>query len=236
MVRKLRVAIDCRIDNPQQGIGTALLAFAKALSDSGNENQEYTFIVRENVRDWLAPYVYGPCTLTGIPEPTFSAMKASLRRIAPLRLIKAKLANKVRPIPVSDGYVESQRFDIVHFPTQTAYKAGLPTIYQPHDLQHLHYPQFFPETEVAQREREFRAFFHRATYICVQTEWTKQDLICHYEVARKRSWWFHGARYSRPTGIRRLERFGLRLASMLFLLVFSSTQRSPGPIRITRSF
>jgi glycosyltransferase involved in cell wall biosynthesis len=186
MVRKLRVAIDCRIDNPQQGIGTALLAFAKALSDSGRENQEYTFIVRENVRDWLAPYVYGPCMLKGIPEPAFSAIKASLRRIGPLRSIKKKMANKIPPIPVSDGYVESQRFDVVHFLTQTAYKTDLPTIYQPHDLQHLHYPQFFPEAEVAQREREFRAFFDRAAYICVQTEWTKQDLICHYEVAREK--------------------------------------------------
>jgi glycosyltransferase involved in cell wall biosynthesis len=186
MVRKLRVAIDCRIDNPQQGIGTAALALAKALSDSGNESQEYTFIIRDSVRDWLAPYIYGPCKLTCIPEPMFSGLKASLRRIPALRLLKKKLRNKLPSIPVSDGHVESGRFDVVHFPAQTAYLTDLPTIYQPHDLQHLHYPQFFPEAEVAQREREFRAFFQQASYICVQTEWTRQDLIRHYDVASEK--------------------------------------------------
>jgi glycosyltransferase involved in cell wall biosynthesis len=190
MVRKLRVAIDCRIDNPQQGIGTALLALAKALSDSGNEKQEYTFIVRESVRDWLSPYIYGSCKLACIPQPMVSAVKASLRRIPPVRFIKKKLRDnlpsKLPPIPVSDGHVESQKFDVVHFPAQTAYLTDLPTIYQPHDLQHLHYPQFFPENEVTQREREFRAFFQQAAYICVQTEWTRQDLIRHYDVAAEK--------------------------------------------------
>jgi len=71
MNRKLRIAVDCRIEDSQQGVGTAVLALAKALSDSNIEDQEYTFIVREDMRDWLAPYVYGPCRLVGIPVSTF---------------------------------------------------------------------------------------------------------------------------------------------------------------------
>jgi glycosyltransferase involved in cell wall biosynthesis len=180
MNRKLRIAVDCRIEDSQQGVGTAVLALAKALSDSNIEDQEYTFIVREDMRDWLAPYVYGPCRLVGIPVSKFSTVKAALRWIAPLRFIWHKLRGRMAQIPVSDGYVETQQFDVVHFPTQAAYLTELPSIYQPWDLQHLHYPQFFSKADFGLRERYYRAFCDRASYVCVQAEWTRQDVIKHY--------------------------------------------------------
>jgi glycosyltransferase involved in cell wall biosynthesis len=180
MDRKLRIAVDCRIENSQQGVGTAVLALAKALSDSKVADQEYTFIVREDMHGWLAPYVYGPCKLVGIPASKLSTMKAAFRWIAPLRFIWSKLRRRMAHIPVSDGYVESQQFDVVHFPTQAAYLTELPSIYQPWDLQHLHYPQFFSKTEFVLREKYYRAFCTRASYVCVQAEWTKKDVIKRY--------------------------------------------------------
>ena len=183
MTRKLRIAIDCRIADPKQGIGTAVLSLTKAFSDSDITSQEYTFIVRENMKEWLAPYVYGPCKLECIPESTRSTVKAALRRIAPLRFIWQKVLAETSYVPVSDGYVETHQFDVVHFPTQAAYLTELPSIYQPWDLQHLHYPEFFTKTEYALRETRYRAYCDRAAYVCVQTEWTKQDVISHFEIA-----------------------------------------------------
>jgi glycosyltransferase involved in cell wall biosynthesis len=184
MARKLRVAIDCRIADSHQGVGTAVLALAKSLSDSDITSQEYTFIVHENKIDWLAPYVSGPCRLIGIPRSTFSSAKAALKKVAPLRFLWRKFGSVIAHVPVSDGYVESQKFDVVHFPTQVAYLTELSTIYQPWDLQHLHYPQFFSENDFAQRERQYRAFCDGASYVCVQAEWTKQDLITQYGIAQ----------------------------------------------------
>ena len=180
MDRKLRIAVDCRIENSQQGVGTAVLALAKALSDSTVADQEYTFIVREDMLEWLAPYIYGPCKLAGVPASTFSSVKASLRWIAPLRFLWRKVRSRTAHIPVSDGYVEAQHFDVVHFPTQTAYLTDLPSIYQPWDLQHLHYPEFFSQSEIMLRERKYRAFCERASCVCVQAEWTKLDVVKHY--------------------------------------------------------
>jgi glycosyltransferase involved in cell wall biosynthesis len=178
--RKLRIALDCRIENSQQGIGTAVLSLAKALSDSKVADQEYTFIVREDMLQWLAPYTYGPCKLAGVPASTYSTVKAALRWIAPLKFLWHKVRGRVAPIPVSDGYVEDHQFDVVHFPTQMAYLSHLPSIYQPWDLQHLHYPGFFSESEFSLRERYYRAFCERASCVCVQAAWTKQDVIDHY--------------------------------------------------------
>jgi glycosyltransferase involved in cell wall biosynthesis len=180
MDRKLRIAVDCRITNSQQGVGTAVITLAKALSDSKIVDQEYTFIVRGDMQGWLAPYVYGPCRLVGIPNSSFSKMKTALRWIAPLRFLWNKLRGGMTRVPVSDGYVESQQFDIVHFPTPAAYLTALPSIFQPQDLQHLHYPQFFSKAVFASREKCYRAFSDRASYVCVQAEWTRLDVIKHY--------------------------------------------------------
>ena len=186
MARKLRIAIDCRITDSRQGVGTAVLALARALSDSNAVNQEYTFIVRESLRQWLAPYIGGPCRLAGIPEPPISTVKNVLRHIAPLRYIYHQYCDRTAYAPVSDGFVESQNFDVVHFVTQVAYLTKLPSIYQPHDLQHLHYPQFFSKSDFAQRERLYRAFCAQASYVCVQAEWTRQDVVRQYGIAKEK--------------------------------------------------
>jgi glycosyltransferase involved in cell wall biosynthesis len=168
------------------GVGTAVLALAKAFSDSNIDNQRYTFIVREDMRDWLAPYIYGPCTLSGIPATRGSVLKTLLGRIAPLKFIWQKVRGGVGHIPISDGYIESERFDIVHFPTQMAYLTDIPSIYQPWDLQHIHYPQFFSKTDFALRERYYRTFCDRATFVSVQAEWTRQDVINCYGIASEK--------------------------------------------------
>jgi len=184
--RKLRIAIDCRIGDSHLGIGTAVLALAKALSDSKIAEQEYTFIVREDMRDWLDPYIYGPCRLAGIPESGLSILKKTLRGIAPLRFLWHRAHRTLAHVPVSDGYVESHNFDLVHFPTPLGYLTDLPSIYQPWDLQHLHYPQFFSQTEFDQRERHYRSLCERATWVCVQSEWTRRDIMERYELATER--------------------------------------------------
>ncbi len=182
----IRVAIDCRIGDPRQGVGTAVLALAKALSSSRSANQEYTFIVREPLRAWLSPYVQGACKLKGIPEPGISKVKAALRWATPLRHVWRKIHDRVTSVPVTNGFIESEGFDLVHFPTQAAYLTNIPSIYQPWDLQHLHYPEFFPKAVFAQRELEYRAFCLQVACVCVQAEWTKRDVIDRYQISREK--------------------------------------------------
>jgi glycosyltransferase involved in cell wall biosynthesis len=232
MAGKLRVAIDCRIGDPMQGIGTAVLALAKALSDSGAAKQEYTFIVRAGLRDWLAPYIYGPCKLEAIPDPVrepmpvqakslLSPVKAALRQIQPLRRAWHKLRGAgnsavIEQVPARDHYAEALGFDLVHFPTQLGYVTELPTIYQPWDLQHLHYPQFFSSAEMEWREKMYRTCCARASYVCVQTAWTKQDVVRNYDIPEEKvvviPWGCAFDAYARPSKEERLatiERFHL---------------------------
>jgi len=180
--RKLRIAIDCRIEDARQGIGTAVIALAKALSESRNVGQEYTFILREGMHDWLSPYVYGPCRSVRVPLSSLQKAKKNFRWITPLRYLWQKAGGGIGQVPLSDGYVEAQGFDLVHFPTQLAYIAGIPSIYQPWDLQHLHYPEYFSKRDFDLRELRYRSFCDQATYVCVQSDWTRGDVVKQYGI------------------------------------------------------
>jgi glycosyltransferase involved in cell wall biosynthesis len=184
--RKLRIALECRVEDPRSGVGSAILTLAHALSRSTIQDQEYTFIVNAATKEWLEPFIFGPCRLVAKEKPKASTLKNIFGNIAPLRTLWRGLRASFFPIAKSDGYVESEHFDLVHFVTPVAYRTTCPTIYQPHDLQHRHYPQFFTKTEYVRRERTYRAFCNQAMRVCVQTEWTRQDLIKQYGIAAEK--------------------------------------------------
>lgn len=86
----------------------------------------------------------------------------------------------------SDGTIEKAKIDVMHFPLQDAFTTKVPFIYQPHDLQHLHYPQYFSESAIARRERVYRDFCARAELASVATSWGKHDLVEKYEIQERK--------------------------------------------------
>jgi len=82
----------------------------------------------------------------------------------------------------SDGTIERARIDVIHFLHQSAFLTRVPSIYQPHDLQHLHLPQFFPSWQRMDREVRYRAFCAQARLVVVMSTWGKADLIRQYNL------------------------------------------------------
>jgi len=184
---KLRIAIDCRINDPQQGVGRAVIALAGALSASSMYEQEYTFVVREDVSEWIRPHIFGPsrCETVSVPRSLRSRLKRELKAVPGVESIWNGIRSHSKRtvcVPASDGFLESRDFDIVHFPTQGAFLTKIPSIYQPWDLQHVHFPEFFSDTEIESREKLYRAFCRQAKYVCVQTEWGKNDLVESFSI------------------------------------------------------
>ena len=70
----------------------------------------------------------------------------------------------------------------MHFPTQTFTLCALPTIFNPHDLQHFHYPQFFTPSELVIRDM-FRAACHFSNTVVVGSEWIKKDVVRQFGVS-----------------------------------------------------
>jgi glycosyltransferase involved in cell wall biosynthesis len=107
--------------------------------------------------------------------PVFDLVRSVQSRLEPDRF-------RWPEVQLSDGFFESLGCDVLHFPSQRFILAAVPSIYTPHDLQHLHYPQFFTPLELARRETVYPAGCHFAHTVIAGTQWIKDDISRQYSV------------------------------------------------------
>jgi glycosyltransferase involved in cell wall biosynthesis len=190
---KLKICVNARIE-PQKagGVSQFIIGLASGLSQLTDGEEEYHFLVYPDDHEWLRPYLQGNCRLLpgllSAPLPCLGwkwkvwlkAKSPTLKKIYQKLSMSAK-ANKVK-VAISDGTIERAGMDLMHFTIQEAFLTGVPSIYHPHDLQHLHLPQFFsPRTQLI-REVIYRTFCQQAQMVSVASSWTKNDLIQHYQL------------------------------------------------------
>lgn len=89
----------------------------------------------------------------------------------------AKLPSPSFNVHMSDGFYESLGCHVLHIPVQGFILSALPTIYNPHDLQHVHYPQFFPSSVLEWRDVVYPAGCHLAHTVVVGSQWIKDDVV-----------------------------------------------------------
>ena len=184
--RELRVAIDARLpDGEGGGVASVIMGLTYGLSRLTDGNEQYLVVVLEGHDAWLRPYLSGPCrTLEQrAGSETARRLKDGIARTAPLaRTVWRRLPARVTGVPEvphSTGLVEAAGADIVHFVTPEAFLTSVPSIYHPHDLQHVHLPQFFSPKVRAIRERHYKAFADQAAMVAVASTWTKRDVSRH---------------------------------------------------------
>lgn len=174
-MKPLRVCIEARVAESAGGVQQVVIGLAHGLSQLGDGSEEYLFLARDGEDGWLRPHVAGPCRFLSLPPRSPSALwRRAARRVIPRGLLPL---NRPRH---SDGTVERAGADVVHLTIQTAFLTGVPSIYHPHDLQHLHLPQFFGARERREREVVYRTFCRQAAMVAVSSGWTKRDVIEQY--------------------------------------------------------
>jgi glycosyltransferase involved in cell wall biosynthesis len=177
-VTPLRVGIDARIGVGQfGGVEQVLIGIAAGLSKLGDGDEEYLFLTHPERDEWLRPYLSGPCRRLPSRLSYANRRARAIGRAAAERIPVVGLRHAVRP---SDGTIERAGVDVMHFPIQDAFTTDVPSIYQPHDLQHLHFPELFGRWLRERRERVYRAHCERAAMVVAMTSWGKRDLINHY--------------------------------------------------------
>jgi glycosyltransferase involved in cell wall biosynthesis len=177
----LRVCIDARLDPGRfGGVEQVLIGLAAGLSMLDDGEEEYLFLTYPERGEWIRPYVSGPCRIL---HPRRSYVNRRSRALA------RALAERVPGIGVrfavrrSDWTIERAGADVVHFPFQDAFTTEVPSIYQPHDLQHLHLPELFSGWERARREAIYRTHCERAALVVAMTSWGRRDFVESYELA-----------------------------------------------------
>lgn len=191
-LRLMRVVIEARTPDPAHsgGVAHAIMSLAQGLSalTDGAGDEEYIFLTDEGAGDWLKPYAQGRCRVHQVRGDQVRKWKRRLlmtRTGRALRAVRrwirafgpAKIAEKVALQPrMSDGVAESLSADLVHLPFQDAYVTSLPTIYQPHDLQFLHLPQYFEPEQIEWRTFHYRYYCEEARSVLVESSWVKRDV------------------------------------------------------------
>jgi glycosyltransferase involved in cell wall biosynthesis len=177
-VSALRVCIDARLGSGAfGGVEQVVIGIAAGLSKLGDGEEEYLFFTQPEQEEWLLPYLGGPCRVLH-PRLGYARRRARvLRKAAIERLPVIGPRHSVRS---SDGTIEAAGVDVVHFPFQDAFTTEVPSLYQPHDLQHLHLPELFSRWQYERREHIYRTHCERAETVVAMTSWGRRDLLKSY--------------------------------------------------------
>ena len=101
-----------------------------------------------------------------------------------VRLMKAN--RKLADADQCDGVLDKHDVDVVHFGWPLTFPTRRPFIYEPHDLQHRHYPEFFPPEVLRWRENIYGPACRKAAFIVCGTWWTKHDIMRQYDIPSER--------------------------------------------------
>ncbi|MDQ3132757.1 MAG: glycosyltransferase family 4 protein [Acidobacteriota bacterium] len=190
MKKKLRIAINAQIPSGSGtgGIETVLRTLTSLNQLDGDE--EYVFIGHQSDADWLKPLLGERQTLVCAPQPEQNkpnqteTLKRVLGTLRPLARVVKRFVVPPRKaqvsVPTSDGFYENLNCDVIHFPYQDYVYCRVPTVYNPHDLQHLHYPEFFAPEEIQRREIVYPAACRAAHTVVVASQFIKQDVMQKY--------------------------------------------------------
>lgn len=195
MTRPLTIALHAELlmDGFAGGIEQFLMSLIGALGRLEDGPEQYILVARPENQARLAGVMAGNQRLLVRPRGQ------SRRNIIPR---SGRLAEALSPwhlrlqyllhgtaafaIPDSHGFFESLACDVVHFPFQYFERTPLPTIYNPHDLQHRHFPEFFSKAEVARRDVLHGTACRQATVVVAESFAARSDIVEQYALPREK--------------------------------------------------
>jgi glycosyltransferase involved in cell wall biosynthesis len=151
--------------------------------------------VYPDYREWLAEHLPpedDTLVLSSVAERIGMAMAkrypAAVSRVRPHaeRVLTAAVRWRRVPRGPHDQLLLQRGSQVVHLPFQDALATDLPSIYHPHDLQHLHLPQFFTEAQIRHRETVWRERALKAFAVSVGTKSVADDVERMWLVPRDR--------------------------------------------------
>lgn len=192
---RVRILVDARLASGSPGgVEQALVGMATSFKEANFSDLEFSWLVNSDDSQWLMPFVpEGSFWIeAGSPAAKSAWVTWLIAQVRgnPLGDWLASFFRSNGPfkylIPKSPEVLKDLNFDLIHFPTQYGFQTTLPNIYQPHDLQHFHLPQYFSKENLAIRRTGYKFMMDQASIVVVGNEWTKADFKSVYpEIAKK---------------------------------------------------
>ena len=188
MVKRFCVAIDARLpDSSVGGVQQVISTQAIGFRDIHETSIRRIWLVYKGTK-WWKDYLPSEDQIIEMKSPLG---KSGMR----LSLMFPNLVSRVIPFMKSLGSSSTKRadkmlrklgVDLVHQPFQDAIRTSLPSIFHPHDLQHLYYPHFFSKAQLRHRETNWRSAAKVASVVIAETELVKEDLILQWKIDAKK--------------------------------------------------
>ncbi|MBA4027530.1 MAG: glycosyltransferase family 1 protein [Planctomyces sp.] len=204
MQEPITVCLDARIHpGAMGGVEQYVSRLGRALLDLNPPDQRYVFLVHDAGAAWARAAIGPDARLLSLPAGRLGRGRIKKLRRRLKRAVSAVTRPLRRGVGIPDrvaparspGVIERAGVDLMHFTYQAGFLTAVPTVYQPHDVQHLHLPQFFSPHEIRKRETLYRAYCAAARAVPVSSEWTRQDLIRQYGLPPDR---VHAVQYPPP--------------------------------------
>lgn len=178
----LRICLDARLHDGQHGgVQQVVIGLATALSALEPDDEQYHFLVTPEAGRWIRPWLGGACQMLEAPEPRRVRRPGRM-----LREWRARAGASFVRVPTSDGTIERAGIDVMHFTVQTAFRTSVPSVYHPHDLQHLHMPHLFDPRELAERTATYRQHCLDARMVVALSTWGQRDVMQAYGLTEDR--------------------------------------------------
>jgi glycosyltransferase involved in cell wall biosynthesis len=187
----LRVCIDARLQpGASGGVEQVVIGIAHGLSRLTDGEEEYAFLTYPDSEGWISPYLGGQASLLRARASSESwkdrARQAFPRVHSAWETLSPLVGSLAVPLPRSDGTIEHEGVQVMHFPTQNAFITDVPSMYHPWDLQHIHLPDFFTHRERFKRDVRYLAFCEQAEVVVVSAESSRADVVGHYGIAEEK--------------------------------------------------
>jgi glycosyltransferase involved in cell wall biosynthesis len=187
----LRICIDARLISSGEsgGVEQFIIGLASGLSGLTDGTEEYLFLSYPGHDEWLKPYIDGNCRILHCSQlPSQLELKRKISSEMPfLKMIWDYISPIVKSsfkVPVSDGTIERANMDVMHFTFQGGFLTKVPSLYHPHDLQHVHLPQLFTPRQKMARDILYNTLCQQAKIVPVVSSWVKEDLTGQYKIPK----------------------------------------------------
>ena len=183
---RLKICIDARVpDGVKGGIQQFIIGLASGLARLDNGLEAYHFLTYRDSEEWLQPYLGDHSSIIRLPQRSHDSKLTTLFARLPANWLLVRLIARLSDpmhllIPKSDGFIEKHGMQVMHFTTQNGFLTDTPSIYHPHDLLHLHYPQYLSRLSVIKRDYVYKKLCNQSSIIAAASNWVKQDLIRQY--------------------------------------------------------
>lgn len=175
-MNNLHIAIDARLSPAAPGgVFQTVLGVAYGLSQLDPQSERYTFLVNEDYNGWLDKHLGQNSDILKLRTPGRWSL-AKRKWWSGSRLIRPRLAD-------SDTRLEELGFDGIHLLLPMGFRTEIASVYHVHDLQHLHYPEYFQRRTLQTRHAVFPALCRQASRVITMTQWGKEDVIKRLDIS-----------------------------------------------------